>query len=1257
MFDDRWEVCVWPSQAPPCDGSSEIAPVPRQDYSCPAEGYFVDPENCRWFFACLDHKGDGYFTHYEFRCPFGLAFDEEQLLCNWPWLVPACGGTRQGKVRVIPKGAIRGGKSFGGGASRPRPAFGRGKAPGGGIGAANNRFPLGGGAFQSSAPARLPKPNPVNRQRQRVPRPQLATTPRPTPAPRPTPPQTTRRPFRLKLRPTPGPFHSEIVSDSCENCESPAITIGGGGQTIGAGIEVAGGFGGGRPQKPRQGKQNSGGGQYAGYTPPPSYSGTTTAAPAYVASSTPSSGGYQYPVPENPLFLPGHEGDGIGISHDGEFGLIPGGFDAPSSTYRPATTPNTTPYAPPTPAYSPTTPAPAPAYSPTPSYAPSTTKRPVYQPTTPAYSPPPPAYSPSTTRRPAYQQPAYNPTTTPRPTYGPTTKAPVYGASAGPTYDRPRPVPDYQPAYQSPTTPRPYPSTTKAPAYQPSYRPSPSPVYKPKPAPTYSPSPAPAYDPKPAPSYRPSPAPAYKPKPAPSYRPSPAPAYKPKPAPSYRPSPAPAYKPKPAPSYRPSPSPTYRPSPSYPSTTSRPVAFPSPSSAPSYREPAYAQSSDDDGYTYPVPKNPLVLPERKPAPAYAPPPTPPPYKNDFNAPEVEYGGFKGVPPIPEHPSPRPNYQQPKYKNPRPAEIEYGFKPSYNKDIPKVRPPPPSYEPEPYEPEPYKPEPYEPEPYQPEPYKPEPYKPDYSDQAPPPTDSYVGNLASAVYDYVSTTIAPYVPTFTTARPTPPKPAPTSSGYRYPVPANPLKFPTRKGKQFGGASHLPRPAPEVASVTTNGFTSATLSNGPHSLPDDDFIDEDRPLHPFRGHNGRPGPAGFNAFNTVPASRPHGGLVGSARPSGPKLPLGGSGARPSTSSSFGLPSSSNRPGPGSGRPTSAGTFGSGRPKGNLGFGGSRPTSGAISTNDAFKNAGAFKNRPNSHLGSGRPHGGLGAKPPGSKLPFGGSVSRPPVSSSFGASPSGSGRPSSGRPTVSSSFGASPIGSGRPNFGGPSSGRPSSGRPSSGRPASGLDSGIGRPTFGGSRPSSGFRGNRPISPASGSIGSPFSRPSGGSSGGRPGFGAPPAGRPGLPPIPTQRPRGGKQHGGFGGGKPKGIPASGIAAFTRPNQKQPAILGKLNAGSGDNFIGNDWNKFGPGGFRTFNDTIGPEVCDRPGLFRHPTECDKFYECYYDKWINRYTLHVFPCPVVLGYDTDITACNYPFAGPSAQCSSAGIKGRRKRRLK
>jgi hypothetical protein len=95
-FDERWEVCVWPGSLPEgaCQGSSEIAPVPRVRYACPkAEGYYADPENCRWFFACLDHARDGAtpLTAYEFRCPFGLVFDEQNLLCQWPWLVDGCG--------------------------------------------------------------------------------------------------------------------------------------------------------------------------------------------------------------------------------------------------------------------------------------------------------------------------------------------------------------------------------------------------------------------------------------------------------------------------------------------------------------------------------------------------------------------------------------------------------------------------------------------------------------------------------------------------------------------------------------------------------------------------------------------------------------------------------------------------------------------------------------------------------------------------------------------------------------------------------------------------------------------------------------------------------------------------------------------------------------------------------------------------------------------------------------------------------------
>ncbi|KAG5895925.1 hypothetical protein JTB14_016329 [Gonioctena quinquepunctata] len=92
-FDERVEVCVWPGSLPQgqaCAGSSEIAPVPRERFVCPHEpGYYADPENCRWFFACLDH-GKSPLSAYEFRCPFGLVFDSDRLVCEWSWLVPKC---------------------------------------------------------------------------------------------------------------------------------------------------------------------------------------------------------------------------------------------------------------------------------------------------------------------------------------------------------------------------------------------------------------------------------------------------------------------------------------------------------------------------------------------------------------------------------------------------------------------------------------------------------------------------------------------------------------------------------------------------------------------------------------------------------------------------------------------------------------------------------------------------------------------------------------------------------------------------------------------------------------------------------------------------------------------------------------------------------------------------------------------------------------------------------------------------------------
>ena len=83
----RWEVCVWPAQATPCDGSSEIFPIPKEDYKCPGPGFFVDPENCRWFFACLDHLGDGTYTHYEFRwVQLAWVIQDQELVFLWQHL-------------------------------------------------------------------------------------------------------------------------------------------------------------------------------------------------------------------------------------------------------------------------------------------------------------------------------------------------------------------------------------------------------------------------------------------------------------------------------------------------------------------------------------------------------------------------------------------------------------------------------------------------------------------------------------------------------------------------------------------------------------------------------------------------------------------------------------------------------------------------------------------------------------------------------------------------------------------------------------------------------------------------------------------------------------------------------------------------------------------------------------------------------------------------------------------------------------------
>ena len=56
--------------------------------------------------------------------------------------------------------------------------------------------------------------------------------------------------------------------------------------------------------------------------------------------------------------------------------------------------------------------------------------------------------------------------------------------------------------------------------------------------------------------------------------------------------------------------------------------------------------------------------------------------------------------------------------------------------------------------------------------------------------------------------------------------------------------------------------------------------------------------------------------------------------------------------------------------------------------------------------------------------------------------------------------------------------------------------------------------------------------------------------------------------------------------------------------------------------------------------CKRPGLFRHPELCNKFYSCNWDTWKKKYVVNVFNCPIHLAYDTTIGACNWPSKGPA-----------------
>lgn len=91
--------------------------------------------------------------------------------------------------------------------------------------------------------------------------------------------------------------------------------------------------------------------------------------------------------------------------------------------------------------------------------------------------------------------------------------------------------------------------------------------------------------------------------------------------------------------------------------------------------------------------------------------------------------------------------------------------------------------------------------------------------------------------------------------------------------------------------------------------------------------------------------------------------------------------------------------------------------------------------------------------------------------------------------------------------------------------------------------------------------------------------------------------------------------------------------------------GSTANSVGKgaSFDRYGPGGLRDSEEVLeGATNCARPGLFRHPNFCNKFYACHWDEWKKKFTLHVFNCPVHLTFDNGASACNWPSMGPACQ---------------
>lgn len=98
-----------------------------------------------------------------------------------------------------------------------------------------------------------------------------------------------------------------------------------------------------------------------------------------------------------------------------------------------------------------------------------------------------------------------------------------------------------------------------------------------------------------------------------------------------------------------------------------------------------------------------------------------------------------------------------------------------------------------------------------------------------------------------------------------------------------------------------------------------------------------------------------------------------------------------------------------------------------------------------------------------------------------------------------------------------------------------------------------------------------------------------------------------------------------------------------PVVVPKQAVSQASDVESQAFDRYGPGGWRSRDETLQGSVdCQRAGLFRHPKQCNKFYACRWDCTKQRFTLHVFNCPVQLSFDESLGACNWPSQGPACQ---------------